>query len=103
MNFEQAQIRADIIKALAHPVRLIIIQELKDKDMTFAEINNSFEYDKSTVSKHLSVLKSSGIVSSKKVGADVIYHIEMCCVNKFIDCIDSILKQNIEKQQCCLM
>ncbi len=103
MNYEQAQIRADIIKALAHPVRLMIVQELKDKDMNFADINQVFEYDKSTISKHLTVLKNAGIVSSKKIGADVIYHIEMCCVNKFIDCIDSVLKQNIEKQQSCLM
>ncbi|MDP8231557.1 MAG: metalloregulator ArsR/SmtB family transcription factor [Candidatus Zophobacter franzmannii] len=102
MNFDQAEIRAEIIKALAHPVRLIIVQKLKDGDLPFSQINGEFEYDKSTVSKHLLVLKNAGIVSSKKIGGDVVYHIEMCCVNKFIDCVDSVLKQNIEKQQSCL-
>jgi ArsR family transcriptional regulator len=103
MNFEQAEIRADIIKALAHPVRLILVQELKDNDLPFSTLNEIFEYDKSTISKHLSVLKNVGIISSKKIAGDVVYHIEMCCVNNFLQCIDSVLKQNIEKQQSCLL
>ena len=68
ITFEDAEIRAKIIKAMSHPVRLMIIDGLKRKERSFSELFDLFQLDKSTVSKHLLVLKEAGIISSRKDG-----------------------------------
>ncbi len=100
--FPEAQIRSKIIKAMAHPVRLMVIEFLKDGERSFSEIFELFQLDKSTVSKHLLILKEAGIVSSKKEGADMIYRLEVPCVIDFLSCITAVIESNVKKQQVCL-
>ena len=102
IQFEEAEIRAKIIKAMAHPVRLIVIEFLREKDRAFSEIFDLFKLDKSTVSKHLLVLKEAGIVSSRKDGADMIYRLEVPCVTDFFSCVTAVIESNVKKQQACL-
>lgn len=102
ITFEEAEIRSRIIKALSHPVRLMIVELLKDGELPFSRINEVFESDKSTISKHLLVLKEAGIVSSRKSGLDMIYRLEMPCVTDFFNCITAVIENNIKKQQICL-
>ncbi len=75
ISFEEAEIRAKVIKAMAHPVRLMMIEFLKKEDRSFSNVFDLFKLDKSTVSKHLLVLKEAGIVSSRKSGTDMIYRL----------------------------
>ncbi|HYA90055.1 MAG TPA: metalloregulator ArsR/SmtB family transcription factor [Thermodesulfobacteriota bacterium] len=102
ITFQDAEIRAKIIKAMAHPVRLMIIDFLKKKEYSFSEVFKLFELDKSTVSKHLLVLKEAGIVSSKKNGADMMYKLEVPCVTDFFSCVTAVIESNVKKQQACL-
>ena len=102
IQFEEAEIRAKIIKAMAHPVRLIVIEFLRKGDRAFSEIFDLFKLDKSTVSKHLLVLKEAGIVSSRKDGADMIYRLEVPCVTDFFSCVTAVIESNVKKQQACL-
>jgi len=87
---------------MAHPVRLMIIDFLKKKEYSFSEVFKLFELDKSTVSKHLLVLKEAGIVSSKKNGADMMYKLEVPCVTDFFSCVTAVIESNVKKQQACL-
>jgi ArsR family transcriptional regulator len=102
INLQEAEIRAKIIKAMAHPVRLMVIEFLKKKEHSFSEIYDLFELDKSTVSKHLLVLKEAGIVSSKKNGADMIYRLDVPCITDFFSCVTAVIESNVKKQQACL-
>ncbi len=102
ISFEDAEIRAKIIKSMAHPVRLMVIEFLKSGDQSFSDIFDLFELDKSTVSKHLLVLKESGIVSSRKNGADMIYKLVVPCVTDFFSCVTAVIESNVKKQQTCL-
>ncbi len=102
ISFEEAEIRAKIIKAMAHPVRLMMIEFLKKKERSFSEVFDLFQLDKSTVSKHLLVLKEAGIVSSRKSGADMIYKLEVPCVTDFFSCVTAVIDSNVKKQQICL-
>ena len=102
ISFEEAEIRAKIIKAMAHPVRLMMIEFLKKKERSFSELFDLFQLDKSTVSKHLLVLKEAGIVSSRKSGADMIYKLEVPCVTDFFSCVTAVIDNNVKKQQICL-
>ncbi len=102
ISFEEAEIRARIIKAMGHPARLMMIEFLKKKDRSFSEVFNLFKLDKSTVSKHLLVLKEAGIVSSRKSGADMIYRLEVPCVTDFFSCVTAVIDSNVKRQQICL-
>jgi ArsR family transcriptional regulator len=102
ITFEEAEIRSKIIKAMAHPVRLMTIDALKGGDRSFSTLNGLFNLDKSTVSKHLLVLKEAGILSSRKEGADVIYRLEVPCVTDFFVCITAVVENNVKRQQVCL-
>jgi len=75
---------------------------LKDRELPFSRINDAFESDKSTISKHLSVLKDAGIVSSKKSGLDMIYRLEVPCIIDFFGCITAVIENNVKRQQVCL-
>ena len=102
IGFDEAEIRAKIMKAMAHPVRLMIIEFLKKRERSFSEIFALFQLDKSTVSKHLLVLKEAGIVSSRKEGAEMIYKLDVPCITDFFTCVTAVIESNVKKQQVCL-
>ena len=102
ISFQEAEIRAKIIKAMGHPVRLMMIEFLKKRERSFSDIFDLFKLDKSTVSKHLLVLKEAGILSSRKSGADMIYKLEVPCVTDFFSCVTAVIDSNVKKQQSCL-
>jgi ArsR family transcriptional regulator len=102
ITFDDAEIRAKVVKAMAHPVRLMVIEFLKKREHSFSEIFDLFKLDKSTVSKHLLVLKEAGIISSKKEGTNMIYKLEVPCVIDFFSCVTAVIESNVKKQQVCL-
>jgi len=82
--------KAQVMKALAHPTRLFIVDELAKGERCVCELTKLVGDDVSTVSKHLSVLKNGGIVVDEKRGQQVFYSLKFRCVLKFFDCIDSL-------------
>ena len=102
LTIEEAKIRSGIIKAMGHPVRLMIIDCLKDGTRSFSELSALFNLDKSTVSKHLYVLKEAGIVTSQKAGMDTLYSLEVPCVTDFFGCVTAVIENNVRRQQICL-
>jgi ArsR family transcriptional regulator len=86
------QARATIIKAMSHPTRLFIVDELSRGERCVCELTQMVGDDVSTVSKHLSVLKNAGIVTDKKRGAQVFYTLRVPCILNFFSCVNSVLK-----------
>ena len=97
--------RARVIKAMAHPTRLFIVEKLSLKEQCVQELTKVIGADISTVSKHLSILKSAGIVSSDKRGSQVYYSLRMPCILNFFGCVESVLeataKDQLELVSCC--
>jgi len=89
--------RAKIIKALAHPSRLFIVDELNRGRRCVCELTEMIGADASTISKHLSVLKNAGLVRDEKVGTSVYYEFVAPCVSNFFDCIEAVIRANAEK------
>ncbi len=90
MNSERRQMieaKAAIIKAMAHPTRLYIIEELAQGEKCVCEFVDAVKADFSTVSKHLLVLKNAGLVEDEKRGQQVFYRLRMRCLPNFINCI----------------
>ena len=94
----QFQARAKVIKALAHPSRLFIVDELSRNERCVAELTDMVGADMSTISKHLSVLKSAGIVRDEKRGSQVIYYLRVPCILKFFDCVGEVMESVTEQQ-----
>ena len=88
--------RAGIIKAIAHPTRLFIVDELARGERCVCELTEMVGADTSTVSKHLSLLKNAGIVQDDKRGTQVFYRLTMPCVLRFLDCVETILRDNAQ-------
>lgn len=82
--------KALTMKALAHPTRLFIVEELAKGERCVRELTKLVGDDVSTISKHLSVLKGGGIVVDEKRGQQVFYDLKFRCVLKFFDCIDAL-------------
>ena len=91
--------RAEIIKALAHPTRLYIVEALSEGERCVCELREGVGADFSTVSKHLSVLKNAGIVEDEKRGLQVYYRLRCPCILKFLGCIESVLQEKARRQQ----
>jgi ArsR family transcriptional regulator, arsenate/arsenite/antimonite-responsive transcriptional repressor len=94
----QYEARAAIIKALAHPSRLFIVEELQKQDRNVGELTEMIGVDASTVSKHLSILKNAGIVSDEKKGTTVTYHLQTPCILNFIGCVEDVLESRTQNQ-----
>ena len=86
--------RAQVIKAMAHPTRLFIIDELAKGERCVCELRDMIGADISTVSKHLSVLKQAGIVEDEKRGLQVWYSLKVPCILKFFGCVEDVIKAN---------
>lgn len=93
--------RAKIIKAMAHPTRLFIVDELaKNGERCVCELTEMVGVDMSTVSRHLAVLKGAGIVGDDKRGMQVYYRLRVRCVLNFFECVESVLKCGSKEQRC---
>ncbi len=94
------QTRAKIIKALAHPTRLFIVDELaRAGERCVCELTEMVGADMSTVSKHLAILKQAGLVEDRKHGSAVYYRLRVKCITNFFQCVESVLKCNAKEQQ----
>ena len=90
--------RARIIKAMSHPTRLFMVDELSRGERCVCELTEMVGDDISTISKHLSILKSAGIVADEKRGTQVFYSLRVPCVLNFFSCVESVLKRNAKEQ-----
>ena len=90
--------RTRILKALAHPSRLFILDVLSHGRRNVGELTELVGADPSTVSKHLSVLKGVGLVRDEKHGAIVFYEIQTPCVLNFFGCVEAVIKERARLQ-----
>lgn len=92
------KVRAEVIKAMAHPTRLLIIEQLSEKEKCVCELTEIVGSDISTVSKHLRILKNARIVTDEKKGQMVYYSLAMPCILKLLSCLDAVLEERYRLQ-----
>lgn len=98
MNKELYQKKTKMIKALANPTRLLIVDLLATGEKNVSEIIELIGEEQSNVSKCLAVLKSNGIVKDRKDGMNVYYSLKICCMGEFFTCMNKMLEENSENQ-----
>jgi len=92
----QAQYKnqARIIKALAHPTRLFIVDELSCGERSVRELTDMIGVEMPTVSRHLSVLRNAGILTDDKRGLQVFYRLRVPCVLNFFKCVAALQRDD---------
>lgn len=99
---DRYETRARIMKALGHPSRLFIVDELSREDRCVCELTEMIGADISTVSKHLSILREAGIVDYEKRGIQMHYRLAAPCVLGFFRCLEDMVRTNVQRQLHCL-
>ncbi|MCA9260848.1 MAG: helix-turn-helix transcriptional regulator [Planctomycetales bacterium] len=91
--------RAKVLKALAHPARLKLVDVLAEHDeVCVCDLTAAIGMDMSTVSRHLAQLKNAGIVDSDKRGQMVFYRLRVKCLKSLFGCIESVMKCHVDQQ-----
>jgi ArsR family transcriptional regulator len=90
--------RISVLKALAHPSRLLITEALMHGELCVRDIRNLVGDDVSTVSKHLSILRTAGVLISEKRGLNVYYSLACDCFGDFLRCIDQVCPQSFDSR-----
>ncbi|HVN72507.1 MAG TPA: metalloregulator ArsR/SmtB family transcription factor [Desulfomonilia bacterium] len=79
--------KANILKALAHPVRIRIFEALADGEKTVGEIVQLIKEKDANASRHLAVLRAAGLVATRKDGLNVYYSNIMPCLIPALTCV----------------
>ncbi|MEF8889622.1 MAG: metalloregulator ArsR/SmtB family transcription factor [Desulfohalobiaceae bacterium] len=95
---DRYETRARIMKALGHPTRLFMVEELSRGERCVCELTEMVGADTSTVSKHLSLLRDAGIVDYEKRGTQMYYQLAAPCVLDFFSCLENMVQSNIQRQ-----
>lgn len=76
---------AEILKAIGHPVRLCICCKLREKNLNVSNLQNCLNVPQSTVSQHLTILKSKRIIEGTRNGIEIIYSLINDDVKHIVD------------------
>ena len=91
------QAQARIMKALAHPTRLFIVDELSRGERCVRDLTELIGVEMPTVSRHLSQLRQSGIIQDERRGSQVFYSLKAGCVLNFFNCLISVQQANVRE------
>ncbi len=98
MNTEDFQARAQVMKALASPVRLKVVDELSRGERCMCELQPLFPMNKSTLSRHVATLKNVGIVSERREGARCFLKLETPCILTVFDCAMGVIRAEAKRR-----
>jgi DNA-binding transcriptional ArsR family regulator len=91
--------QAEVAAALAHPVRVAILDFLKDGEQCVCDIADYVGSERSNVSRHLAVMVNAGVLEYRKVGLKVIYGLKCPCIQDFFSCVTGVLKQQAKDNE----
>lgn len=90
--------QAQVLKALAHPARLCVVEELARGERCVCELAECAGVEMSTISRHLSLLRAAGVVEDEKRGAQVFYRLRARCVLNFFECLAALERARREEE-----
>ena len=91
-------LHSDVCKTLANPKRQEILDSLRQKEMTVNELVEKTGISQANLSQHLAILRSKGIVGSRRDGVNVYYSISNTKIIQAFDLISEVLQESIKSQ-----
>jgi ArsR family transcriptional regulator len=95
MRQQLSEFKADFFKALAHPLRISILDALRDGELTVNEISQRFDVEQANASQQLAVLRNRNIVITRKEGANVYYAVSDKSIFKLLDAAKEIFNHHL--------
>ena len=95
MRQKLSNFKADFFKALAHPLRISILDALREGELTVNEISQKFAVEPANASQQLAVLRNKNIVTARKEGSSVFYSITDQTVFKLLDVAREIFNNHL--------
>ena len=89
--------QAEVAKAIAHPLRIAIVDFLKDGEQCVCEVTKHVGAKRSNVSRHLAVMLKGGIVEYRKDGLRMMYSLKAPCVLNFLGCVTQLLREQADE------
>lgn len=87
------RMKADVLSALAHPVRLAVVDLLSQGEQCVCDIAGRVGAERSNVSRHLALMVRAGVLEHRKEGLRMIYRLRTPCVMGFLTCVTAMLKE----------
>ena len=100
INEKLYRARAEVARAIAHPIRLEIIDILHgEEELCVQEITEMVAASQSSISKHLGILKDAGILARRKEGLNSYYQLRTPCLASIFNCLDDILREKLKRSR----
>lgn len=93
------EMRANVLKALSHPVRLQLVDALREGERCVCELVEAVRAERTSISKHLAILKQAGILQDRKDGLKVFYSLACPCVADFFECVEGVIRSNLKAHE----
>lgn len=92
-------LKAEFFRALGHPVRVRILQLLRDGEMTVGALQAELDLDSSGTSQHLAALRKQGLVSSRRDGTSVHYSVKDDRTLMLLQLAKEIISSSLEENR----
>ena len=99
MNQRSHRFKADFFKALGHPLRLALLNQLRHGEQSVQELQMALDADQSTVSQHLAVLRNKEIVDLRKDGTSAFYSVHDPLIFQLLDVARAIFNNRLLSTQ----
>ncbi len=93
------ELHAEVCKTLSNPIRLKVINELQDGEMTVGAMAKKLGIRQAHVSQHLAVLRQRGVVKTRRDGPNIYYGISNPKIVKACGLIREVLLEQLQKDQ----
>ncbi len=88
LTAESLEKASELLKAIAHPVRISIIECFeKEQRLTVTQIYNMLEIGQATVSHHLGIMRDKRVLSAKREGKNIYYSLKNDSIKLLLNCI----------------
>jgi ArsR family transcriptional regulator len=87
------ELHAEMCKVFSNPIRLEILNLLRDKELSVSQLIERTKLSQANISQHLAIMKSKGIVTSRRDGKNVYYKITRPKIIKAFDIIREVLAE----------
>ncbi len=100
---QRLRLNAEVFKAMGHPLRLAVLEFLRDGEKCVCEIVEHTGTGMSNISKHLSILKNVGMVADRRDGLKIMYSLTMPCALDFTRCVEGVVIKRLDEQRSALV
>jgi len=91
-------LHADICKTISNPNRQAILDTLRDKEMTVTELINLTGISQANLSQHLAILRSKGVVNTRRKGNNIYYSVSNLKIIQAYDLISEVLQESFQSR-----